>query len=189
LYKLADMSCVLHINGWPGSGKRTIGAIVAAQIGGRLLDNHAMLNPAEALFERQDPLHASLYNAVRVVTLDHAAWLAPGVSIVLTDPLSDDEADTNRFDDFRRLAARRSAQLMAVVLGIAPEENIRRLLTPGRSEHRKLMRPEVLRQMRERYRLLRPAEVEVLDLDITHLTADEAAAQILEWMLHRSWSG
>jgi hypothetical protein len=84
---------------------------------------------------------------------------------------------------------RRSAQLMAVVLGIAPEENIRRLLTPGRSEHRKLMRPEVLRQMRERYRLLRPAEVEVLDLDITHLTADEAAAQILEWMLHRSWSG
>jgi hypothetical protein len=141
-----------------------------------------MLNPAEALFERQDPLHASLYRAVRTVTLDHAARLAPGVSIVLTDPLSDDEADTARFDDFRRLAARRNAQLMAVVLGIAPEENVRRLLAPSRREHRKLTRPEVLRQMRERYRLLRPAEVEVLELDVTQLTADEAAAQILAWM-------
>jgi hypothetical protein len=176
------MSCVLHINGWPGSGKRTIGAIIAAQIGGRLLDNHVMLNPAEALFERQDPLHASLYRAVRTVALDHAARLAPGVSIVLTDSLSDDEADTNRFDDFRQLATRRNVPLIAVVLGIAPDENIRRLLTPSRSEHRKLTRPEVLRQLRERYRLLRPADVEVIDLDITQLTAEQAAAQILRRM-------
>lgn len=174
------MNCVLHINGWPGSGKRTIGAIIAAQIGGRLLDNHVMLNPAEALFERQDPLHASLSSAVRTVTLDHAARLALGVSIVFTDSLSDDETDTKRFEDFRQLATRRNARLISVVLGIAPEENVRRLLTPGRSEHRKLTRPEVLRQMRERYRLLRPAEVEVFDLDVTQLTADKAAAQILE---------
>jgi hypothetical protein len=176
------MSCVLHINGWPGSGKRTIGAIIAARIGGRLLDNHVMLNPAEALFERQDPLYDSLFSAVRTVTLDHAARLAPGVSIVLTDSLSDDEADTNRFDDSRQLATRRNVPLIAVVLGIAPDENIRRLLAPGRSEHRKLTRPQVLRQLRERYRLLRPAGVEVIDLDITQLTAEQAAAQILERM-------
>jgi hypothetical protein len=68
------------------------------------------------------------------------------------------------------------------VLGIAPDENIRRLLTPSRSEHRKLTRPEVLRQLRERYRLLRPADVEVIDLDITQLTAEQAAAQILRRM-------
>jgi hypothetical protein len=116
LCKLRGMNCVVHINGWPGSGKRTIGAIIAGRIGGRL----------------------------------------------------------------RQLAIRRNARLLSVVLGISSEENIRRLVTPCRSKHRKLTRPEVLRQQRERYRLLRPAEVEVFDLDVTQLTAGKAAAQILE---------
>jgi hypothetical protein len=55
-----QMSLILHINGWPGSGKLTIGRIVAGRLGARLLDNHTVLNPAEALFERDDPLHGWL---------------------------------------------------------------------------------------------------------------------------------
>ena len=71
------MNNVIHINGWPGSGKRSIGQILATQIGGRLLDNHAMLNPAEALFSRFDPLHRELHRAVRDITLDYAANCRP----------------------------------------------------------------------------------------------------------------
>lgn len=130
-----------------------------------------MLNPTEALFERENPLHAVLHNAVRTIVLDHAVQLAPGVSIVLTDPLSEDEADTKRFEEIRQLAIRRGTPLISVVLSIALEENIRRLSTPSRSEHRKLTRPDVLQLMRERYRLLRPAGAEVFDSDVTRLTA------------------
>jgi hypothetical protein len=176
------MNCVLHINGWPGSGKRTIGSIVASRIGGRLLDCHVMLNPAEALFERGDPLHASLLDAVRTIALDHAAKLKPNVSIVLTDPLSDDAFDTKLFERFRQLAKRRKARLVSVVLEIALEENVRRLLTPSRSEQRKLRRPEVLQQMRDSYRLLRPSGAEILDLDVTQLTEVEAATRIADWI-------
>lgn len=174
------MSFVLHINGWPGSGKRTIGGIVAEKIGGRLLDNHVMLNPAEALFERGDPLHASLRNAVREVTLDHAERLEPGVSIVLTDALSEDDADTASFEHYRRLAENRSARLVSVVLDIAPEENARRLVSPGRNDALKLTSTEVLEATRSRYRLLRPSGIEVIDLDVTELSAAEAAGEIID---------
>jgi len=51
------MNCIIHINGRPGSGRRSIGQIPAALIGGRLLDNHTMLNPAEAL-------HAEVHQAI-----------------------------------------------------------------------------------------------------------------------------
>lgn len=176
------MNCIVHLNGWPGSGKRTIGAILAAQSGVWLLDVHVMLNPAEALFERDDPLHAALHDAVRSLVLDYAARLAPGTSLVLTDPLADDRAGAARFGQFRDLAARRGACLLAVRLDIAPEENLRRLQTPSRAEHRKLTRPDVLLHMRDRYELLRPQGAEVTPLDVTRLSAEGAAARILEWI-------
>lgn len=177
------MRYVLHINGWPGTGKRTIGKIVADRIGGRLLDNHVMLNPAEALFERGDPLHASLRDAVREATLEHAERLAPDVSIVLTDALSDDAEDTASFARYRRLAERRGSRLISVVLEIAPEENARRLVSPGRSDALKLTRVEVLEAMRSRYLLLRPTGIEVIDLDVTELSAAAAAGQIVDLLM------
>ena len=176
------MNRIIHLNGWPGSGKCTIGAILAAKSGARLLDVHVMLNPAEALFERDDPLHAALYDAIRSLVLGYAAKLAPGTSLVLTDPLADDRAGAALFGRFRDLATRQGARLLAVRLDIAPEENLRRLQTPSRTEHRKLTRPDVLLHMRTRSELLGPQGAEVMTLDATHLSAEGAAARILERM-------
>ena len=176
------MNCIVHLNGWPGSGKHTIGAILAARSGARLLDVHVMLNLAEALFERDDPLHAALYEAVRSLVLDHAAKLALGTSLVLTDPLAGDRAGVALFERFRDSAARRGARLLPALLDIMPEENIRRLRTPSRGEHGKLTRPDVLLHMRDRYELLRPQGAEAMTFDITHLSAEGTAARILEWM-------
>ena len=53
---------------------------------------------------------------------------------------------------------------------------------PSRAEHRKLTRPDVLLHMRDRYELLSPQGAETLPLDTTHLSAEEAAARISEWM-------
>jgi hypothetical protein len=182
LQKVHLMSCVIHINGWPGSGKRSIGTILAAEIGGKLLDCHVMLNPAEALFERNDPLHAELLDAVRSVTLDYAAKLAQAVSIILTDPLSDDASDTAVFERYRNLATRRGARLISVTLEIEAAENVRRLETPSRAEHRKLTRATVLRELWHNVKLLQPEGTEAYSLDVTHLTASEAAARISTWV-------
>lgn len=141
-----------------------------------------MLNPAEALFERNDPRHTALYDAVRSRVLDYAAKLALGTSLVLTDPLADDKAGAALFGRFRDLAAQRGARLLSVRLDITPEENLRRLQTPSRAEHRKLTRPDVLLPMRDRCALLRPQGAEIMTLDVTHLSAEGAAARTLEWI-------
>jgi predicted kinase len=169
---------IVHINGWPGSGKLTIARILARSLGARLLHNHIMLNPAEALFERSDPLHGSLHKEVRAATLDHAARLSPGVSLVFTDALGDDSSDRSFFDGYRHLAERRSARLVAVVIACDPDENIRRLTTDGRAEQHKLTNPEVLARLRADYQLLRPEGIDLVELNVTRQTAAEAAAAI-----------
>jgi thymidylate kinase len=172
------MDQIIHINGWPGCGKLTIARLLTRRLDGKLLDNHTLLNPAEALFERSDPLHGSLRREVRACVLDHAARLPPGIPLVLTDALSDDAADQSFFDDYRALASKRGARLIGVVLDCDQEENIRRLTSPGRSELHKLTRPDFLRHLRASYQLLRPQGVDLIDIDVSTLSADEAASRI-----------
>ena len=174
------MDQIIHINGWPGCGKLTIARLLAKRLNGKLLDNHTLLNPAEALFERTDPLHASLRRDVRASVLGHAAQLPGGTPLILTDALADDETDRAFFDDYRTLAAKRGARLVAVVLDCDRDENVRRLTSTGRAELYKLIRPDFLDHLRATYQLLRPQGVDLIELDVTALSADEVAARIEE---------
>lgn len=173
------MSLIVHVNGWPGTGKLTIAGLLAARLDARLVDNHATINPAAALFPRSDPAHHELFAKVRALVLDYAARLPAEAALVFTDALSDDEFDTARFDEYRQLAARRSASLVAVIFDCDPIENARRLVAPGRAEQRKLVKPEVLARMRETYRLHRPGDLPLIELDVTALSPGQAAEEIL----------
>ena len=78
--------------------------------------------------------------------------------------------------------AGRGGRGLAVVLDIGWQENVRRLQSAKRAERQKLTRPEVLRSLRDRYRLLRPASVESLALEVSDLAATDAAFRILDWI-------
>jgi thymidylate kinase len=169
---------LIHINGWPGCGKWTIARVLARRLGGKLVDNHVMLNPAEALFDRADPLYWSLRKAVRAAVLDHAARLDPKIPLIFTDALADDATDRAVFEQYRDLAVQRGARLASVMLDCEPDENIRRLTRAGRAELHKLTRPEVLAQLRADYRLLRPDDVPIIEIDVTRLSPDAAAGAI-----------
>ncbi|MGD9478209.1 AAA family ATPase [Shinella sp. G-2] len=169
---------IVHINGWPGTGKLTIGRLLADRLGARLLDNHTMINPAEALFSRADPLNRSLREAVRGAVFDHLSRVPPGSSYVFTDALSDDAADQKTFEWYFDLARARGARLAAVVLDCDLDENRRRLVAGERAGHRKLVDLSVLEGLRARHRLLRaPADIR-FELDVTALAAEEAARVI-----------
>lgn len=169
------MSCVVHINGWPGSGKLTISRVVAKRLGGRLIDNHSLLNPAECLFERSDPRFQTVRKAIRTLVFDHAATLPPHIPIVLTDALADLAYDRALFDDCKTLAARRAVPLVAVVLACDEEENVRRITAPGRAELLKMTDTAILRSIRTEYSLLRPEGVSCIDLDVSALPPEAAA--------------
>ena len=172
------MTLIVHINGWPGCGKLTIARHLARRLNAKLIDNHTLLNPAEVLFERRDPLHDSLRQAIRSVVFDHAARLPPDTSVVFTDALADDDWDRGMFDQYRDLAARRSGRLIAVVLDCDLDENIRRLTSAGRADLHKLTRPEILTQLRGKYTLLRPENANLVTLDISRLTPEQAVVAI-----------
>jgi broad-specificity NMP kinase len=172
-------SRIVHINGWPGTGKLTVGRLLAKRLGARLIDNHTLLNPAEALFARSNPLHASLRGQIRRAVFDHAARADPTESFVFTDALSDDEHDSAMFSSCRDLAAARGADLIAVLLDCAPEENARRLISPGRSEALKLTDTAMLQQLRANYKLLRGLAEHTVEIDTTELSPERTAARIL----------
>jgi AAA domain len=169
---------IVLINGAPGAGKLTIGRMVAQAQRLRLLDNHTLLNPAASVFDRDDPLYWPLRTTIRSAVLDHLARQAKPLRVVLTDALAAEIApDRTRFDDIAELA--RSARLLTVVLECGLEENARRFVSPGRSEHRKLMDVSVLARLRARCPLLRPTVGGLIEIDITQLRADETAQLIV----------
>ncbi|MBX5226401.1 AAA family ATPase [Rhizobium sp. NLR9b] len=171
-------SRIVHLNGWPGTGKLTVGRLLARSLGARLIDNHTLLNPAEVLFARSNPLHASLRKQIRRAVFDHALHADPAESFVFTDALADDEDDGAMFSSYVDLAAARGADLVAVLLDCAPEENARRLISPGRSEALKLTDPAKLQQLRANYKLLRGLAEHTVEIDTTDLSPEQTAARI-----------
>ena len=91
--KTGPVNTIVHINGWPGTGKLTIARLLAGRTGAKLVDNHTLINPAEMLYSRQDPLYRSLRTEIRRVVFDHIARAGPEASFVFTDALSDDDFD------------------------------------------------------------------------------------------------
>ncbi len=175
------MSLVVHINGWPGVGKLTIARLLAGTLNARLLDNHTLINPAEAMFARTDPAYYSFRADIRALAFKRAAQLPQGVNLVLTDAIAQEEPRHHAmFADCVTLADRLGAKLISVVLDCAAEENARRLVDASRRELRKLDAPDILAEIRRTSTLLRPEGVPRFDLDVTHLTADEAAARIAD---------
>jgi len=170
---------VIHINGWPGTGKLTVARHLAKALDARLLDNHLLFDPASALFSRSDPLHASLRGEIRRAVFDHAKRAGPNLRLIFTDALSDDEYDQAMFAEYRDLASARSATLVAIVLECSLEENLHRLQAASRAGSHKLTDPAILHSMRRSYRLLRPAADRLIEIDTTGLPAEDVARLIL----------
>lgn len=168
---------VIHICGFPGSGKFTIGRCLANRIGGKLLHNHLALEPASALFARTDTRHAALREKLRGAMHEAARDLAPDVPIIVTDALEDTPHDRMLFAPTQDLATVRGAPLRAITLALTAEENRKRLQSPMRAERHKLDSVEVLDTLRQSCRLLQPPGA--LELEVTELSAAQAADEIV----------
>ena len=175
---MTDTAPIIHINGWSGCGKLTIARALAHLIGGRLLDNHTLLNPGLALFDRGTPNNRALRQAVRDLVFSAAVRLPPTTPLILTDAFSDDPYETALFEDVIALARSRHAPLLRVNLAISEQENIRRLTRPERAANHKLTDPAILRQHRADHDLLGADDPDVHLIDVTALSAQDAARTI-----------
>ncbi len=167
---------VIHINGWPGSGKLTIARALAHLIQAQVLHNHLFLDAAGAVFHRGTEGHKRLRADVTCLLLDAARTLPGDVPIIVTNALADTPEDRKLLDPFLQLAADRQARMLHVVLDITLEENCRRLANPARAQHSKLTDPGYLKALRTEHQLLSPPGTH--PLDVTQLDPTLAASHI-----------
>jgi gluconate kinase len=177
---------VVHINGWPGCGKLTIARLLAKRLSARLIDNHLLLNPVAAMFDRGAPLREAFRLELRTLAFAYAEQIDAQTDLIFTDALAREAFEQARFDEVRELALKRRARCFSVVLDCDIDENIRRLTSPGRAELHKLTNADVIRSLRKQHQLLKPEGCDVLLLDVTRLCAEQAAEAIHLWLCQSS---
>ena len=170
---------ILHINGWPGSGKYTVGRIVAERLGARFVPNHVIIGPGLAIDAFDSPAFKATVRAVRRIVFGQIVEAPAGTRFVLTNVLVEAEEDARLLRRTAELASARQVPFLAVILDCALEENVRRLDTQARAARHSLTDVAVLRELRARYSLLRPEAAHRLELDVTSIAPKAAADQIV----------
>ena len=173
---------IIELCGLPGVGKFTIGTALAGRLNARLLDNHSLYNVAFALTEFRSERFDRTVRAVRDIAWDAAADLAPNIPFILTTAFGRRrEWNEEWCDAVKSLAQRRNCALFVVHLICDPKENRRRIANVGRQAARKPTDPSVVDGKAERIVMVDHGD-ELLTLDVTHLTVDQAAHQIEDWV-------
>lgn len=166
---------LVHINSWPGAGKKTIGERLARRRGAQFLHNHLILDLVDACCDRGQSSWQQCYDHIRKATYDALAQHPKGVDLIMTNAIAEGESEL--WAQIVQLAERRGDMFVPIVLEISAEENRRRLCDPARSGS-KLRRVEVLNALRAEHRLLVPDLPQTLVLEVSGLTAEEAEGRI-----------
>ncbi|MAM63397.1 MAG: hypothetical protein CMH11_18095 [Maritimibacter sp.] len=181
-----DPPMLIFLNGFPGTGKLTIGQALVDQIGGRLIDVHTQMNLAFALTEFKSPAFYDTVRAVWKIADERIAELPADVPLIMTDALregSDWSAET--WERIERLAETRGP-LYVVHVHCDPDENARRIGSAGRDAMRKSRKRALALQYHEEGRILIGGNANnVLELDTTALTAAECAEAVADWIATR----
>ena len=183
---------IIYLIGFSGCGKLTIARAIQARVDCIVAHNHLINNVIFSLIDAdgKSKLPKAVWEnvkRVRSAAFDTIRDLAkPGRTFVLTNTLVDGDAeDAEWFQDVVQLARERNALFLPVRLTISPEELARRVVSPGRAEQFKATDPVIAFKQANQSQVLKPQGHDVLELDITAMTADAAAGRIVE-RLHQA---
>jgi gluconate kinase len=178
---------IIHLNGWPGTGKQTIGRALAARIGARLIHNHLLHDVAIVCCGRTTPERWELYEKIREPVYEYLRTIPSSETLVMTNALCNGSArEVTAWAHVVELAINRDAPLIPVILQVELSENIHRLRSPERTN--KLMDPTVLESYRSTDSIQQPDVPELLLLEATALSPEQAATQIVQHVENvRKW--
>ncbi len=174
---------LIVMNGYPGVGKLSIGRVLAEILGARLVDNHTVWNLAFALTDRKTPAFYETILAVRRLADELICDLPETVPVVMTEALTvGDPFCEDYWAGIEKLSMSHDP-LLVVHVRCDLEENKRRIQSPERGLKRKPRDPDYASQNHQRARDLLGKNAEYfLELDVSELTAEDAAQKIAGWV-------
>ncbi|KAJ0295239.1 hypothetical protein Brms1b_013794 [Colletotrichum noveboracense] len=180
---------IIHLNGFPGTGKLTIAGVLQQQLGAccRLVHNHLLINPADAVLHRSEAGYQDLRRALRgaVFTSLVESPASHRFVYIFTDFQSNDAVGSAVCAEYLAAARARGAALVSVVVRCDEATNLARLQGLDREAHHKIVDPELLLMFRrgtEIHHFDEPGCAS-LDMDVADLSPAEAARRILEHVL------
>lgn len=177
---------IVYLIGHPGTGKTTIAHEIAKHPNFIPIDNHTFNNTVFP-FVRTDgstPMPEKIWDAtkeIRRIALDIMVTIGNrDNSYISTNCLyDDDESDQAIYKSLMDAASQMDAAFVPAILTCTEQANIKRLSGEGREERMKMTDTSGLIEMRKDS-LLNPDHPHQLELDVTQLTAKEAADIILQ---------
>lgn len=178
--------------GFPGVGKLTIARELGAALPGRVIDNHWVNNPILALLS--DDGRTTLPDAVweqtakvRQAVLDTIATLCPpAANFIFTNAgIQGDERSLASYRQMKAASDRRRALFVPVRLLCDEAELVRRVISPGRRDRLKSIDPDATRHRSRTAAVLDPRHPNSLTIDVTAISAGEAAKRIHEHVRDR----
>jgi hypothetical protein len=123
--------------------------------------------------------HRSNLVAQRDVQFKFAIEAVPETTWIFTDSSSEESATSL---EYQAAAPVRGSRFISVILTCQVDENLNRITGPGRGGelNTKLTDIEILCQIRETESIFRFRNKEEIELDVTNLTASEAARWIFD---------
>ncbi len=180
---------LVYLFGFPGVGKNSIARAIENHTEYLAIQNHLLSNamrraislqPTEN-YSKLEPLlkHHTMKSWVNFLEFVSAA--VPDQGLILTSVLYENDPDKVEFFELVREWAKDQERLFVPVrLVCDPDESARRLESPSRDGQFKLTDRKTLFKLMEENTLLKPEYC--FELDVTALTANEAAVKIIEFI-------
>ncbi|KAL8752771.1 MAG: hypothetical protein Q9199_005508 [Rusavskia elegans] len=181
----------IYINGYPGVGKYTIAKkLVKLLPNAKLLDNHLLIDPVAAVYDRSMPEYQWLRRRIRSSILNSIALSISlrDVTWIFTDSQSSSEVGKAAVTDYIHAAELRGSPIISIILSCATEENVLRL---GAADRRgtKLRDAKILLEIRKTEDLYRFGGETEIDIDVTELRPHHAAQAIYDFVRNVSSPG
>jgi len=176
---------LVYLNGAPGVGKLTIARALACGWQARVLDNHSIYNVAFALTDFRTPAFYEAVRAVRAAAFEQVLRVPVDENIILTSAdFLDSEWGRENWGAIQKLAEERDWPLYSVVLRCEPAEHKARIISAEREARGKLREAGTVDLYTTRP-LAGTDGCSSLELDVTHMTPDDAASEIKDWVRGR----
>lgn len=173
---------IIHINGWPGVGKNTIGKIVAKRLSARFIHNHTLHDVPLVCAGHHDDEYWPLYESVRSAAYQVLERKPANEVFVMTNALCKTaDREIAAWNHVVALAIKRGVPLVPIVLHASIDVLLKRVVHPKRLDT-KLKDADYLTQMLSKHELLIPRTSETFQLDVGQYTAEESASEVIEYL-------